>query len=123
MGLMDRMKSAGEKASAATSKFGVGASAEQIKQANLAQKLATSGVEAQAHIDSMTATGNTDATNSVEYDFELTVTSAAGESYKATTRQYVHPAAADSFVEGAGVTVKVDPDDPSALMLFGPGKG
>jgi hypothetical protein len=120
MGFLDKMKEAGEKASAATSKFGVGASADQIQQANLAQKLSTSGVDTKAHIDKMTATGNTDATQSIEYDVELTVSPAGGEPYQATTRQYVHPAAANAFVEGADVTVKVDPDDAFAMMLFGP---
>ena len=117
MGFMDRIKGAAEKAQAS---MPVGASGEQIAQANKANKLAQQGVEAKAHIDSMTATGNTDATNSVEYDFELTVTPEGGPAYQTTTRQYVHPASAQAFVEGADVTVRVDPDDAKQVLLWGP---
>ena len=83
MGFMDKMKGAAEKAQAA---MPVGASGDQIAQANKANKLAQAGVEAPAHIDVMAATGNTDATNSVEYDFKLTVSPAGGPAYEATTK-------------------------------------
>ena len=117
MGFMDRMKDAAEKAQAA---MPVGSSGDQIAQANKANKLAQQGVETPAHIDSMSATGNTDATNSVEYDIKLTVRPEGGPAYEATTRQYVHPASASTFVEGADVTVRVDPDDATQVLLWGP---
>jgi hypothetical protein len=120
MGFMDKIKGAAESAPAATSKIGVGASGEQMAQANKAQRLANQGVDTPAHIDVMTGTGNTDATNSVEYEVSLTVRPAGGAEYQATTRQYVHPSAATSFVEGADVTVRVDPDDSSQVLLWGP---
>jgi|SRR5215212_11769615 len=116
MGFMDKVKSAAEKAQAA---MPVGASGGQINQANKANKLAKTGVDTPAHIDSMTATGNTDATNSVEYDIKLTVKPAGGPAYQATTLQYVHPSSASAFVEGADVTVRVDPDDATSVMLWG----
>jgi hypothetical protein len=56
MGLMDRLKGAAESAQAATSRFGVGATAEQMSLANRAQKLTKEGVDTPGHIDSMTAT-------------------------------------------------------------------
>jgi len=117
MGFKDRMKKAAESAQAATSKIGVGASGEQIEQANLAQKLVQQGVDTPAHIDSMTATGNTDATGSTEYEFKLTVSPAGGEAYAAAARQYIHPSA--TFSEGMDVSVKVHPDDSSRMMIFG----
>jgi hypothetical protein len=117
MGFMDKVKGAAEKAQAA---MPVGASGDQIALANKANKLAQQGVATPAHIDSMTATGNTDATNSIEYDIKLTVSPAGGPAYEATTLQYVHPASATTFVEGADVTVRVDPDDATQLLLWGP---
>jgi hypothetical protein len=116
MGFMDKVKGAAEKAQAA---MPVGASGGQIDQANKANKLAKEGIETPAHIDSMTATGNTDATNSVEYEITMTVTSAGGPVYTATTRQYVHPSAATTFVEGADITVRVDPEDATSVLLWG----
>jgi hypothetical protein len=56
MGFMDKMKKAAESAQAATSKVGVGASADQMALANKAKRLTDVGVEAPAHIDSMTST-------------------------------------------------------------------
>ena len=120
MGFMDKIKGAAESAQAATSKIGIGASGEQMAQANKAKKLAESGVDTPAHIDSMTGTGKTDATNSVVYLISLTVRPLTGAEYQATTQQYVHPSAAESFVEGADVIVRVDPDDPSQVLLWGP---
>jgi hypothetical protein len=115
MGFMDKVKGAAEKATAA---MPVGPSEDQIRQANRANKLAKGGVETRAHIDSMTATGNSDATGSTEYEFALTVSpNGGGESYTTTIRQYIHPSA--SFSSGQDVVVKVDPDDSSEAILWG----
>jgi hypothetical protein len=114
---MDRIKGAAESAQAATSKFGVGASGGQIALANRAKKLNQVGVETPAHIDSMTPTGNTDTPGGTEYDITFTVTPASGEAYQATTNQYIYPS--NPFREGENVIVRVDPDDPGVLMIFG----
>jgi hypothetical protein len=116
MGFMDRLKKVAEGAQAQTSKFGVGASAEQMELANRAKKLMGSGVDTPAHIDSMTATGNTDTPGGTEYNITLTVTPAGGSPYQVTTNQYVYPS--NPFSEGENVTVKVDPADPNSLMIF-----
>ena len=117
MGFMDRFKGAAESVQAATAGMGIGASAEQMELANRAQKLGSSGIDTSAHIDAMTATGNTDAPGGTEYNITLTVSPAGGESYQVTTNQYVYPR--NPFGEGENVTVKVDPDDPNVLMMFG----
>ncbi len=117
MGLMDRLRGAAESAQAATSKVGVGASASQMALANRAKKLMKVGVDTPAHIDSMTPTGNTDTPGGTEYDITFTVTPASGAPYQATTNQYIYPS--NPFTEGENVVVKVDPDDPKALMIFG----
>lgn len=119
MGLMDKVKQAAESAQAQTSKIGVGASGDQMVLANRAQKLTKEGVDTPAHIDSMASTGNTDKPGGTEYMITLTVKPSAGDPYEVTTNQYIYPSA--PFSEGEDVTVKVDPADPSVVMIFGKG--
>jgi hypothetical protein len=45
------------------------------------------------------------------------VKKAAGEPYQATTNQYIYPSA--PFSEGEEVTVKVDPEDSTQVLIFG----
>lgn len=116
MGFMDRFKGAAESVQAKTSGMGIGASAEQIELANRAKKLRSAGVDTPAHIDSMSATGNTDTPGGTEYNITLTVSPAGGEAYQVTTNQYTYPS--NPFNDGENVSVKVDPDDPSVLMIF-----
>jgi hypothetical protein len=116
MGFLDRLKGAAESAQAATSKFGVGASADQIALANRAQKLMKEGVDTPAHIDSMAATGNTDKPGGTEYNITLSISPAGGEAYQVTTNQYIYPS--NPFTEDENVTVKVDPADRNVVMIF-----
>jgi hypothetical protein len=116
VGFMDRFKGAAESVQAKTSGMGIGASAEQIELANRAQKLMKVGVDTPAHIDSMTATGNTDTPGGTEYNIKITISPAGGDSYEVTTNQYIYPS--NPFTEGENVTVKVDPDDRNAVMIF-----
>jgi hypothetical protein len=119
MGFMDRMKRAAESAQAATNKIGVGASADQMALANRAKKLMSDGVDAPAHIDSMSPTGNTDKPGGTEYMIALTVTPAGGDPYQVSTNQYIYPS--NPFLEGDDVRLKVDPSDPKSVMIFGKG--
>ena len=117
MGFMDKLKGAAESVQAQTSKVGVGASADQMALANRAQKLMKEGVDTPGHIDSMTPTGKTDKPGGTEHIINLTVTPAGGEPYQVTINQYIYPTA--PFAAGDDVTVKVDPSDPNAAMIFG----
>jgi hypothetical protein len=91
---------------------------DQIQQANRANKLAKAGIATPARIESMTETGNADASGSKEYEFALTISpNGGGASYEAKTWQYIHPSA--SFASGQDVTVKVDPDDAGEVILWG----
>ena len=119
MGFMDRMKQAAESAQAQTSKIGVGASAGQMDLANRAKRLMDSGVDTPAHIDSMTPTGNTDKPGGSENVIVATASPAGGASYEVTFNQYIYPSA--PFNEGDDVTLKVDPEDPNSVMIFGKG--
>lgn len=117
MGFMDRMKKAAESAQAVTSHVGIGASAGQMDLANRAQKLMKVGVDTPAHIDAMNSTGRTDAPCGTEHEMTLTVSPPGGTPYQVTTNQYIYPSA--PFAPGQDVTVKVDPDDPNTLMVWG----
>jgi hypothetical protein len=119
VGLLDRVKGAAESAQAATSRFGVGASAGQMALANRAQKLMKVGIDTPGHIDSMTPTGNTDTPGGTEYNIELTVRPSGTEPYQLTMNQYIYPS--NPFQEGEDVKVKVDPDDRHVAMIFGHG--
>jgi hypothetical protein len=114
---MDRLKKMAEGAQAATNKVGVGASAGQMELANRAKKLMNSGVDTPAHIDSMTATGNTDTPGGTEYDIKATVKPASGDAYEVTFNQYIYPS--NPFAAGEDVTLKVDPEDQNSVMIFG----
>jgi hypothetical protein len=117
MGFMDRLKGAAESVQAQTSKVGVGASADQMSLANKAKKLMDSGVDTPAHIDSMEPTGKTDTPGGAENVINATVKPAGGEAYEVTFNQYIYPAT--PFAAGDDVTVKVDPDDPNTVMIWG----
>lgn len=117
MGFLDRLKGAAESVQAQTSKVGVGASADQMALANRGKRLMDHGVQTPAHIDSMTPTGNTDTPGGSEHTITVTVTPADGEPRSATFNQYIYPAA--PFAAGEDVYVRVDPDDPNAMMLWG----
>jgi hypothetical protein len=117
MGFMDKMKQAAEGVQAQTSKIGVGASADQMGLANKAKKLMDSGVETPARIDSMESTGNTDAPGGTEHVIKATVSPAGGAPYEVTFNQYVYPSA--PFSPGEDVIVRVDPEDPNTVMLWG----
>ena len=44
---------------------------------------------------------------------------AGGEAYQVTVTQYIYPSA--PFAAGEDVTVRVDPDDPNVVMIWGKG--
>ena len=117
MGFMDKVKQAAEGVQAQTSKVGVGAGRGQMDLANKAKMLMDSGVDTPAHIDSMESTGNTDKPGGTEHMITATVKPAAGDPYEVTFNQYIYPSA--PFSAGEDVTVRVAPDDPNTVMLWG----
>jgi hypothetical protein len=77
-----------------------------------------SGVEARATVDSMRETG-TQLGGGHQIEFELTVHAASGDDYQVSTEQSVHDVTLQGIVEGGQVVVKVDPDDPQSLLVWG----
>lgn len=117
MGFLDRLKGAAESVQAQTSKVGVGATVDQMALADRAQMLMRDGVVTPAHIDAMEPTGNTDKPGGSEHTITLTVSPPGGAPYTVATNQYIYPSA--PFAPGEDVTVKVAPDDPEVLMVWG----
>jgi hypothetical protein len=78
--------------------------------ANKAKRLTDVGVEAPAHIDSMTSTARPTRRGGTEHVIALTVKPASAEAYQATVNQYVYPS--NPFSEGQDVKVRVRPGGP-----------
>jgi hypothetical protein len=117
MGFMDKMKQAAEGVQAQTSKVGVGADRGQMDLANKAKMLMSEGVDTPAHVDSMESTGKTDKPGGTEHMIAATVKPAAGDPYQVTFNQDIYPSA--PFSAGEDVMVKVAPEDPNTVMLWG----
>jgi hypothetical protein len=125
MGFMDRMKGAQEQAAEAMK--GMSGSIGQMAhpgsvaaERDKIMKIGKVGVETPATIDSMAATGSTQGLGDPEYEFEVTVNPVGGEAYKVTLRQFLAKQVADQYKVGPA-TVKVDPDDPNSILLWGVG--
>jgi len=111
MGFMDKMKGTAKQAMNPGGQMG-----ERDKIMRISQ----SGVEARATVDSMQETG-TQLGGGHQIDFELTVhPSDGGADYKVSTSQSMHDATLQGISQGGQVVVKVDPQDPQALMVWGP---
>jgi hypothetical protein len=111
MGFMDKFKGAG---SAISGGLGGGGMAEY---AQLANKLAQSGVPCTAEIQSIDETGKRDI-GSKEYAIAVQV-EGNGEPYEATVNQYLPEGGESGYEVGSRYQAKADPDDPAKLLLFG----
>ncbi len=122
MGMFDKMKEA--QAQAAQMGAGVqmgsaGGMAGQAAYAQLAQKLAQSGVEAPGVVHSLAATGSTDMGGGQETKFEVSIKPAEGEPFQTTITQSMLPAQLEGISEGSAITVKYDPDSPTSALIYG----
>jgi hypothetical protein len=54
-----------------------------------------------------------------EVEFDLSVTSPTRASYPATIKQYLPPAVVTGIPVGTEVPVKIDPDDPGNVLIWG----
>lgn len=78
------------------------------------------GVEHPATINSLSPTGKTDVGGGVEYQIAVTVSPEGGAPYEATFNQSMHQGSMGSWAtEGAAVKVRVDPEDPNSMILWG----
>lgn len=121
MGFMDRMKDAAGQASKATGvDMGTGMGAgDQMAYANRAARLNEAGVSHPALVKAARETGNTDPGGGTEVEFEVEVRPADANPYAATFRQFMVAGSMSTVSEGAEITVRVDPEDPSSMMFWG----
>lgn len=83
-------------------------------------KLNDSGIEHPAKITGLRSTGRSDSGGGVEYEVDVDVAPEGGEAYSTTFLQYMHEGSMGSWAtEGAAVKVRVDPDDPNSMILWG----
>ena len=108
MGFLDKLKG--------TAKQAVSPGA-QMGERDKIMKINQSGVEGRAHVDSMTETG-TQFGGGHQIDFELTVHGADGD-YQVKTSQSLHDQTLAGIAAGGEVVVKIDPDDPQSLLVWG----
>ena len=109
MGFMDKLKGTAKQAINP-----VGQSGERDK----IMKLNKVGVMTSATVDTMKEVG-TQFGGGHQIEFDLTVQPDGGAAYKVHLSQSLHDATLQGIAEGGKVSVKVDPDDPQSLMVWG----
>jgi hypothetical protein len=131
MGLFGRMKEAQEQASEAMQNAGgmkgmmgnmgsvMSNPAGQAAYAQLAQKLKASGVEAPGTIVALRDTGDRDMGGGQKTEVDVTISPTGGTPYDTTVKQSFLPAQLEGLSAGHAITVKYDPDNPSAALIYG----
>ncbi len=56
-----------------------------------------------------------------QMEFELTVYPDGGADYEVKTSQSLHDATLQGIAEGGNIIVKVDPENPKSLLVWGAG--
>jgi|SRR5919204_4844876 hypothetical protein len=110
MGFLDKVKG--------TAKQAMNPAAQKSERDKI-MRINQSGVEARATVRAMRETG-TQLGGGHQIEFELTVHPTSGEDYPVSIEQSMHDAALRGIAEGGQVVVKVDPDDPQSLLVWGP---
>jgi len=89
-----------------------------MKERDKIQKINASGIDATATVDSMAEVGS-QLGGGHQIDFQLTVHPADGADYQVATSQSMHEQTLTGVEQGAMVAVKIDPDDPQSLLVWG----
>ena|SRR5947209_15105305 len=126
MGLLDRVKNAQQQAAGAMAgaggtgaMTGGGDMAAQAAAAQLANKLGAQGVEAPGVIKAIRPTGETDMGGGQKTEVDVTIAPADAGPYDTTITQSFLPAQLDGLAPSGAVTVKYDPDNRSAALIYG----
>jgi hypothetical protein len=126
MGLLDRVKNAQQQAAGAMAgaggaggMTGGGDMQAQMAAAQLANKLGAQGVEASGVIRAIRPSGETEMGGGQRTEVDVTIAPDGGSPYDTTVTQSFLPAQLDGLAAGGVVTVKYDPDNPSAALLYG----
>ncbi|HEY1591962.1 MAG TPA: hypothetical protein VGF81_09240 [Solirubrobacteraceae bacterium] len=126
MGLLDRVKNAQQQAAGAMAgaggiggMTGGGDMQAQMAAAQLANKLGAQGVEASGVIRAIRPSGETDMGGGQRTEVDVTIAPDGGSPYDTTVTQSFLPAQLEGLAPGGVVTVKYDPDNPPAALLYG----
>jgi hypothetical protein len=98
---------------------GMGDMGAQAAYAQLAQKLAASGVEAPGVIHAVRPSGQVDISGGQNVDFDVSIRPTEGDPDQTTITQSMLPAQMEGIAEGAAITVKYDPDSPTSALIYG----
>lgn len=115
MGFMDKMKGMAQQAQEAAATYTPNQG--DMAYAQLANKLAASGVDCVAEVRSGGPTGQKDPGGD-QWAIEVTV-EGNGDPYEATVTQYVAPGNESLYAPGSRLQAKADPDDRTRLLLYG----
>ena len=125
MGFMDKFKDAAKQAQEAAGQLG-DAAKEGMNPANIGvaadvNRIGNEGIETKAILKSLTKVGDKKLGGGTPYEMELEVQPEGGAPYAATIEQQLIDQSASHYENNVGgeVTVKVDPQDPSKLVLWG----
>ena len=125
MGLLDRVKNAQQQAAGAMAGAGGaggmmgGDMAAQAAAAQTANKLGAQGIEASGVIRAVRPTGETDMGGGQKTEVDVTIAPSDGSAYDTTVTQSFLAAQLEGLAEGGAVTVKYDPDNPPAALIYG----
>src|SRR5438309_9089443 len=109
MGFMDKLKGTAKQALNP-----VGQAGERDK----IMKLNKVGVMTPAVVDSMKEVG-TQIGGGHQIEFDLTVQPDGGAPYQVHLSQSLHDATLQGITEGGNISVKVDPEDPQSMLVWG----
>ncbi|HEY4347145.1 MAG TPA: hypothetical protein VGM80_06105 [Gaiellaceae bacterium] len=108
MGFLDKLKGTAKQAMNPVGQMG---------ERDKIMKINKSGIDGRATVNSMKELG-TQIGGGHEMEFDLTVKGAGGD-YQVTTKQSMHEQTLAGVAVGGEVVVKIDPDDPQSLLVWG----
>jgi hypothetical protein len=109
MGFLDKLKGTAKQAINPVGQMGERDKIMRINQ---------SGIDGRATVNSMREAG-TQFGGGHQIEFELTVHGADGD-YSVSTSQSMHEQTLAGITAGGEVVVKIDPQDPQSLLVWGP---
>jgi hypothetical protein len=110
VGFLDKVKGTAKQA---MNPVGMAGERDKIMRINQA------GVETRATVNAMKEVG-TQLGGGHQMEFDLTVHPEGGEDYAAQVSQSLHDATLQGIAEGGDILVKVDPEDPQSMLVWGP---
>jgi hypothetical protein len=109
MGFLDKVKGTAKQAMNPVGQAG---------ERNKIMRLNQAGVQTPATVKAMREVG-TQLGGGHQIEFELTVHPAGGDDYHVQVSQSMHDATLQGVADGANIIVKVDPEDPQSLLVWG----